>query len=100
LDVSTQTERPGLAALLKDARPGDVIAVVAIDRLGRTVGEVTRTIADLGARGILLRALRAGKRQQQRRRLGATGEPVHEPPDAFGMSRATAYRYLSATASP
>jgi DNA invertase Pin-like site-specific DNA recombinase len=29
-----------------------------------------------------------------------TGEPVHELADAFGISRAIAYRYLSATASP
>ena len=34
--------------------------VAAIDRLGRSVAEVTRTIADLGERRILLRALREG----------------------------------------
>lgn len=36
------------------------------------------------------------ERQQQLRRLAATGEPVHELAKAFGISRATAYRYLSA----
>ncbi|WP_155725916.1 helix-turn-helix domain-containing protein, partial [Mycobacterium avium] len=30
------------------------------------------------------------------RRLAATGEPIHELAKAFGISRATAYRYLSA----
>jgi hypothetical protein len=34
--------------------------VTAIDRLGRSVAEVTRTIGELGERGILLRALREG----------------------------------------
>lgn len=34
--------------------------VTAIDRLGRSVAEVTRTIAELGERRILLRTLREG----------------------------------------
>lgn len=34
-------------------------------------------------------------RQEQLRRLAATGEPVHELANAFGIRRATAYRYLS-----
>ncbi|WP_082133515.1 recombinase family protein [Mycolicibacterium obuense] len=142
------TDRPGLAAMLHYAREGDTVVVAAIDRLGRSVAEVTRTISDLGERRILLRALREGvdtstptgravaaimatlaelelelgrerraasrdsrrarqlpatkpnkltlERQEQLRRLAATGEPVHELAKAFGISRATAYRYLSA----
>ena len=39
------------------------------------------------------------ERQQQLRRLVETGEPIHELAKAFGVSRATAYRYLS-TPSP
>ena len=35
------------------------------------------------------------ERQQQLRRLAATGEPVRELAAAFGIGRATAYRYLS-----
>lgn len=121
--------------------------MAAIDRLGRSVAEVTRTIADLSDRRILLRAIREGidtatptgravaaimatlaelelelgrerraasretrrsrslpatkppklslERQEQLRRLAATGEPVHELAKAFGVSRATAYRYLT-----
>lgn len=149
LSGSVNTARPGLAAMLDYAREGDTVVVTAIDRLGRSVVEVTRTIADLGARRILLRALREGvdtstptgravatimatlaelelelelgrerraasresrrarqlpatkpaklpfDRQQQLRRLAATGEPVHELARAFGISRATAYRYLA-----
>ena len=142
------THRPGLAGLLDYAREDDIVVVTAIDRLGRSVVEVTRTIAELGQRRILLRALREGidtatptgravaaimatlaelelelgrerraqsrvsrrirglpatkptklspERQDQLRRLAATGEPVGELAAAFGIGRATAYRYLSA----
>ena len=58
LSGSANTARPGLAALLDYARPGDTVVVAAIDRLGRSVAEVTRTIADLCDRRITLRALR------------------------------------------
>lgn len=147
LSGAVNTNRPGLAAMLRYAREGDTVVVTAIDRLGRSVAEVTRTIADLGERRILLRALREGvdtgtpsgravatimatlaelelelgrerraasrdsrrarqlpatkpakltpERQEQLRRLARTGEPVHELARAFGVSRATAYRYLA-----
>jgi DNA invertase Pin-like site-specific DNA recombinase len=147
LSGSAKTARPGLAAMLNYARAGDIVVVTAIDRLGRSVAEVTRTIAELGERRILLRALREGidtatptgravaaimatlaelelelgrerraasresrcarmlpatkptklsaDRQDQLRRLAATGEPVRELAAAFKIGRATAYRYLS-----
>lgn len=147
LSGSAKTDRPGLAAMLGYARAGDTVVVAAIDRLGRSVAEVTRTIAELGDRRILLRAIREGvdtatptgravaaimatlaelelelgrerrassredrrrrklpatkptklaaDRQEQLRRLAATGEPAHELAKAFGISRATAYRYLA-----
>ena len=147
LSGAVSTDRPGLTAMLHYARDGDTVVVTAIDRLGRSVAEVTRTIAGLGERRIVLRALREGvdtgtptgravaaimatlaelelelgrerraasrdsrrarqlpatkpaklslERQQQLRRLAETGEPVHELAKAFGISRATAYRYLS-----
>ena len=146
LSGSAATARPGLAAMLDYARAGDTVVVTAVDRLGRSVAEVTRTIADLGRRRIILRALREGvdtatptgravaaimatlaelelelgrerraasrdsrrarqlpptkppklsrERQDQLRRLAATGEPVRELAKAFGIGRATAYRYL------
>ncbi|GAB3220578.1 recombinase family protein [Mycolicibacterium hippocampi] len=148
LSGSAKTHRPGLVAMLDYARAGDTVVVTAIDRLGRSVAEVTRTIADLGERRIILRALREGidtatstgrdvavimatlaelelelgrerraasresrrsrrlpatkppkltvDRQEQLRRLAATGEPVGELAAAFGVARATAYRYLQA----
>lgn len=147
LSGSARTERPGLGAMLDYARAGDTVVVAAVDRLGRSVAEVTRTIADLGERQIMLRTLREGvdtatpagravaaimatlaelelelgrerravsrhsrrsrqlpatkptklspDRQEQLRRLAATGEPVTELAAAFGIGRATAYRYLA-----
>jgi DNA invertase Pin-like site-specific DNA recombinase len=60
LSGSARTDRPGLTAMLAYAREGDIVVVTAIDRLGRSVAEVTRTIAELGERRIVLRALREG----------------------------------------
>lgn len=54
------SERPGLTAALAYLRPGDVICCTAIDRLGRSVAEVTGTLANLTERGITVRALREG----------------------------------------
>jgi DNA invertase Pin-like site-specific DNA recombinase len=58
--TSTKEQRPGLAAVLDYARPGDTIVVVGIDRLGRNAAEVMLTIRDLGHREIVLRSLREG----------------------------------------
>jgi len=58
--TSTREQRPGLAALLDYARPGDAIVVVGIDRLGRNAAEVMTTIRELGKRDIVLRSLREG----------------------------------------
>ena len=58
--TSTREERPGLAALLDYARPGDTIVVVGVDRLGRSVPEVMSTVADLLKRGVIIKALREG----------------------------------------
>ena len=58
--ASTREQRPGLAALLDYARPGDAIVVVGIDRLGRNAAEVMTTIRELRDREIVLRSLREG----------------------------------------
>jgi DNA invertase Pin-like site-specific DNA recombinase len=58
--ASTREQRPGLAALLDYARPGDAIVVVGIDRLGRNAAEVMATIRDLRDRNIVLKSLREG----------------------------------------
>ena len=51
------TDRPGLTALLAFARPGDVIVVHTLDRLGRTVRDTLNLIHDLTGRGVGLRNL-------------------------------------------
>jgi DNA invertase Pin-like site-specific DNA recombinase len=57
---SRRDKRPGLAALLDYARPGDTIVVVGIDRLGRDAAEVMLTVRELTEREIVLRSLREG----------------------------------------
>lgn len=51
-------DRDGLKALLSYARPGDTIVVVALDRLGRSLSHMVKTIEDLQGRGINLVSLR------------------------------------------
>lgn len=41
LSSAVSTVRPGLAAMLHYAREGDTVVVTPIDRLGRSVAEVT-----------------------------------------------------------
>jgi DNA invertase Pin-like site-specific DNA recombinase len=53
-------DRPGLVALLAHVRGGDVVVVVALDRLGRSLSGVIRTLETLAAAGVLLRSLREG----------------------------------------
>jgi DNA invertase Pin-like site-specific DNA recombinase len=76
--TSTREQRPGLAALLDYARPGDAIVVVGIDRLGRNAAEVMTTIRELRDREVLLRSLREGidtSNATGRMVAGRVGEP-------------------------
>ncbi|GAN77472.1 recombinase family protein [Acidisphaera rubrifaciens] len=50
-------DRPGLQELLAYARKGDTLAVVRLDRLGRSLGELLATVAMLKERGIALLSL-------------------------------------------
>jgi DNA invertase Pin-like site-specific DNA recombinase len=50
-------ECPGFEALLACARDGDTLAVVGLDRLGRSLGELLTTVAMLKERGIALLSL-------------------------------------------
>jgi DNA invertase Pin-like site-specific DNA recombinase len=50
-------DRPGLAELLAYARPGDTLAVVWLDRLGRSLAELLGTVKLLRARQIDLLSL-------------------------------------------
>jgi DNA invertase Pin-like site-specific DNA recombinase len=48
-----------LVALLCYIRDGDTVVVVALDRLGRSLSGVIRTIESLTEAGMLLKSLRA-----------------------------------------
>jgi DNA invertase Pin-like site-specific DNA recombinase len=50
-------DRPGLAELLAYARSGDTLAVVRLDRLGRSLAELLSTVIMLKERGIALLSL-------------------------------------------
>jgi DNA invertase Pin-like site-specific DNA recombinase len=50
-------DRPGFAALLASARSGDTLAVVGLDRLGRSLTELLTTVAMLKERGVALISL-------------------------------------------
>src|SRR5271165_5136322 len=50
-------DRTGLAALLDYARDGDTLAVVRLDRLGRSLAELLATVTMLKKRGIALLSL-------------------------------------------
>ena len=50
-------ERPGLDELLAYAREGDTLAIVRLDRLGRSLAELLTTVAMLKKRGIGLVSL-------------------------------------------
>lgn len=51
------TERPGLTNLLDFARSGDVICVVRLDRLSRSLKQLLETVETLKSRGIGLKSL-------------------------------------------
>ena len=63
--------RPGLDALLKVARRGDVITVSSLDRLGRTVLHILQTIHDVEERGVAVVSLKPGEQFE-----GVTGKLI------------------------
>jgi DNA invertase Pin-like site-specific DNA recombinase len=50
-------DRLGLTALLDHLRPGDTLAVVRLDRLGRSLRELLDVVETLNQRGVALRSL-------------------------------------------
>ncbi|MCK0507359.1 recombinase family protein [Aromatoleum anaerobium] len=54
------SQRLGMAALLAYVREGDVVVVVAIDRLGRNTIDVLNTVEALKAKGVSVVSMREG----------------------------------------
>lgn len=52
-----RADRPGLLEALDFARPGDVLAVWRLDRLGRSLPHLIQTVRDLEGRGVGFRSL-------------------------------------------
>jgi len=52
-----RNDRPGLKACLDDLRPGDVLVVWKLDRLGRSLSHLIRIIDELKGRGVAFRSL-------------------------------------------
>lgn len=51
-ESGAKADRPGLAAALSFARAGDVLVVWRLDRLGRSLPDLVRIVADLEGKGI------------------------------------------------
>lgn len=50
-------ERPGLNRLLSEIRPGDILVVYKLDRLGRSLSHLVQLIEDLGEKGVYINSL-------------------------------------------
>ncbi len=64
-------DRPGLAALLDYVRPGDLVCVVRLNRLGRSLRELLVTVEGFKARGLGFRSL-----EERLDTVSASGELV------------------------
>ena len=57
VESGAKADRPQLAALLDQLRPGDTLVVWRLDRLGRSLRHLIDTLTELDARGVGFRSL-------------------------------------------
>jgi DNA invertase Pin-like site-specific DNA recombinase len=55
--VSSVARRLGFEAMLEHVRKGDVVVITRLDRMGRRLAEVVNCVAELGERGVHVRAM-------------------------------------------
>lgn len=53
--TGASTERPGLQAMLKHARAGDVVHVASLDRLGRSLVDLHQLVGELVGKGVTVK---------------------------------------------
>lgn len=58
--VSSTDARPGWQSLLEQVRPGDTVVVARLDRIGRRLVEIVRTVTELSEQGVRVRAVHQG----------------------------------------
>jgi hypothetical protein len=73
--------RPGLKRALRRLRPGDVLVVWKLDRLGRSVRDLITLVSELQARGVNFRSLTDSIDTRRQRALFL---PRHERPGGNG----------------
>jgi DNA invertase Pin-like site-specific DNA recombinase len=69
------TERPELAKLLGEIRPGDTLVVWRLDRLGRSTSHLIQTVTELGGAGHRLSLADRGDRHHHLGRAIAVRHP-------------------------
>ena len=62
----TRSERPGWEAVLHELRAGDVVAVTRIDRMGRRLAELVKSVDTIRDRGAHVRSIEEGIDTSQR----------------------------------
>ncbi|MFT3581346.1 recombinase family protein [Klebsiella pneumoniae] len=103
--------RPGLKRALRRLRPGDVLVVWKLDRLGRSVRDLITLVSELQARGVNFRSLTdsidtstpAGRRRvmttevvERCRRMMDMGATRKQVADVIGVGVKTIYKYFPA----
>jgi len=66
-ESGAKADRPGLAEALAFARPGDVLTVWRLDRLGRSLPDLVRIVGELEQAGIGFESVTEKSKQARRR---------------------------------
>jgi DNA invertase Pin-like site-specific DNA recombinase len=83
-------DRPTLAQVLDQLRPGDTLVVWKLDRLGRSLRHLVDTITGLANRGVGFRSLQEVAQEMYRSGQYTVGAIA----TTLGVSRASIYRHV------